>query len=127
MDPTQRARLIKHDSKRISQLAGKVFDARSSTRGKIIESYRLSVVAHPPEKLLGSILDPSADIQPGFKPYNGTLSTGLQLHGLLAAETANSVVLKLADDREVIRIVARRAFGGKINTDLRRWRTSGPL
>jgi len=136
MDATQRARLIKHDSQRISQLAGKVFDATSSTRGKVIESYRpalsltgdaerghkiytescvkchkrgsegqhvglgpdlVSVVAHPPEKLLGSILDPSADIQPGFNPYTCTLNTGLQLHGLLASETANSVVIKLAD------------------------------
>ena len=136
LDTTQRARLIKHDSKRISQLAGKVFDSASSARGKVIESYRpalsltgdpalgrevftkvcaachkrgpegrdlglgpdlLSVVAHPPEKLLGSILDPSADIQPGFNPYTCTLNTGVQLHGLLASETANSIVMKLAD------------------------------
>ncbi|HUY35800.1 MAG TPA: PVC-type heme-binding CxxCH protein [Pirellulales bacterium] len=136
MDTTQRARLIKHDSQRISRLAGKVFDSTSSARGKVIESYRpalsltgdpaqgrevfskvcaachkrgvegrdrglgpdlLSVVAHPPEKLLGSILDPSADIQPGFNPYTCTLNDGMQLYGLLASETANSVVLKLAD------------------------------
>jgi len=61
------------------------------------DTFVFSVVAHSPEKLLGSILDPSADIQPGFNPYTCTLNTGLQLHGLLASETANSVVMKLAD------------------------------
>ncbi|MDZ4288262.1 MAG: PVC-type heme-binding CxxCH protein [Prosthecobacter sp.] len=134
VDTTQRARLIKHDSKRISQLAAKVFAATVSARGKVVESYQpalslkgdverghqlfslicavchkrgtegrdigpdlLSVVEHPPEKLLGNILDPSADIQPGFNAYTCTLNTGEQLYGLLASENANSVVMKLAD------------------------------
>ncbi len=134
LDATQRARLIKHDSKRISALAAKVFDTASSARSKVMDAYRpalalkgdakkghdifmlvcaachkrgtegrdlgpdlLTVIEHPPEKLLGSILDPSADIQPGFNPYTCTLNTGEQLYGLLASETANSVVIKLAD------------------------------
>jgi putative membrane-bound dehydrogenase-like protein len=134
LDVTQRARLIKHDSKPIAALAAKVFDTSHSPRSKIMESYRpvlalkgdpvkghdifmlvcaachkrgtegrdlgpdlLTVIEHPPEKLLGSILDPSADIQPGFNPYTCTLNTGEQLYGLLASETATSVVVKLAD------------------------------
>ena len=134
LDATQRARLIKHDSKRIAALAAKVFDTTHSARSKVMDGYRpalalkgdarkghdifmlvcaachkrgtegrdlgpdlLTVIAHPPEKLLGSILDPSADIQPGFNPYTCTLNTGEQLYGLLASETANSVVVKLAD------------------------------
>lgn len=135
VDPTQRARLLKHESKRIQQLAGKVFaSTTSAARGKVIENYRpalalkgeplkgrevylracavchkrgaegkdigpdlISVVEHPPEKLLGSILDPSGDIQPGFNAYTCTLNSGEQLYGLVSAETANSVTIKLAD------------------------------
>ncbi|MFA6546354.1 MAG: PVC-type heme-binding CxxCH protein [Limisphaerales bacterium] len=134
VDTTQRARLIKHNSKRISQLAGNVFSSATSERSKIIESYRpalilkgdeakghelftlacaichkrgeegrdigpdlLTVVAHPPEKLLGSILDPSADIQPGFNPYTCTLNTDEEIYGLLDSESGNSVVMKLVD------------------------------
>ncbi len=134
LDATQRARLIKHNSKRIRELAGKVFDTTSSARGKVVESYRpalslkgdpekgrqtysaicaachkrgaegrdigpdlLSVVQHPAEKLLDSILDPSADIQPGFSSYTCTLNTDEQIYGLLASESANSIVMKLVD------------------------------
>ncbi|MDZ4849609.1 MAG: PVC-type heme-binding CxxCH protein [Pirellulaceae bacterium] len=134
LDPANRARLIKHESKRISRLAAKVFDTASSSRGKILESYRpalslsgdvvrgqrvfiqacalchkrgtegrsigpdmASVVEHPPEKILGSILDPGADIQPGFNPYNCLLNTGEQIYGLLVSENANSIVMLVND------------------------------
>lgn len=139
LDTTQRALLIKHDSKRINQLARKVFNSASSSRSTIIENYRpalsltgdpvqghqvftkvcavchkrgsdgqdlglgpdlATVVQHPPEKLLASILDPSADIQPGFSPYTCTLSTGIQIHGLLVSETANSIEMKFADGKK---------------------------
>ena len=142
VDPTVRARLLKHESKRISQLAGKIFDASSSARSQVVENYRpalalpgdpgkghqvftlvcaachprgpegrdvgpdlIAVVDHPPEKLLGSILDPSADIQPGFNAYTCTLNTGEQIYGLLASESATSVVMKLVDGtiRNVLR------------------------
>ena len=134
VDVTQRARLMRHDSGRIRQLAGKVLDPAASARSKVMASYApalslkgdpvkghqvftavcavchlrgsegrdigpdlLSVVGHAPEKLLGSILDPSADIQPGYSAYTCTLNTGEQLYGLLASETASSVVMKLPD------------------------------
>ena len=55
------------------------------------------MVNHPPEKLLRSILDPNADIQPGFSSYSCTLNNGQQIFGIITAETANSVTLKIAD------------------------------
>jgi putative membrane-bound dehydrogenase-like protein len=65
--------------------------------GKEIGPALVSVVSHPPDKILRSILDPSADIQPGFANYSCTLQTGQQLVGIISAESANSVTLKLAD------------------------------
>jgi putative membrane-bound dehydrogenase-like protein len=57
----------------------------------------ISVAGHPPEKLLVNILDPSADVQPGFHAYNCRLADGNELYGLISAETGNSVTFKLAD------------------------------
>jgi putative membrane-bound dehydrogenase-like protein len=56
-----------------------------------------SVVDHPAEKLLVSILDPSADIQPGFAAYFCELNTGEQLYGSIASETGGSLSFRLAD------------------------------
>jgi putative membrane-bound dehydrogenase-like protein len=56
-----------------------------------------AAVDHPPEKLLANILDPSADIQPGYHAYNCVLKNGEELYGLIASETAPSIVLKSAD------------------------------
>src|SRR5437879_744009 len=58
-----------------------------------------SVVAHPPEKLLVSILDPNASIEPGYLAYSCTLVGGEELYGIIAAETGNSLVLKMADGK----------------------------
>ena len=70
---------------------------RRGSDGKDIGPDLASVVEHPPEKLLASILDPNADLQPGFNAYTCTLQSGEQIYGLVAAETANSVTMKLAD------------------------------
>ena len=56
-----------------------------------------AVANHPPEKLLANILDPSADVQPGFNAYQVQLVDGTELYGLIAAETGNSLTFKLAD------------------------------
>lgn len=56
-----------------------------------------SVAEHAPEKLLANILDPSADVQPGFQAYTCTLKGGEELYGVIAAETGNSVIFKLVD------------------------------
>ena len=58
-----------------------------------------SVAAHPPEKLLVSILDPNASIEPGYLAYSCTLVGGEELYGIIAAETGNSLVLKMADGK----------------------------
>ncbi len=73
--------------------------------GRDIGPDLLSVMDHPGEKLLSSILDPSADIQIGFHAYSCSLVTGEEIYGLLASESANSVVLKLVDgsNRTVLR------------------------
>ncbi|MDI1313561.1 neutral/alkaline non-lysosomal ceramidase N-terminal domain-containing protein [Prosthecobacter sp.] len=55
-----------------------------------------SVVQHDAEKLLNSILDPSAIIEPGFTAYHCTLKNGEQLYGVIATETSASLTLKMA-------------------------------
>jgi putative membrane-bound dehydrogenase-like protein len=66
-------------------------------RGNPVGPDLRSVAGHPPEKLLVSILDPSADVQPGYHAYHCTLRGGEELYGVIAAETGNSLVLALAD------------------------------
>ena len=58
-----------------------------------------SVANHPAEKLLANILDPSADVQPGFHAYHCELTDGSELYGLITAETGNSLTIKTADGR----------------------------
>ena len=58
-----------------------------------------SVVNHPSEKLLVSILDPNASIEPGYTAYTAQLAGGEELYGVIAAETGNSLVLKLPDGK----------------------------
>jgi putative membrane-bound dehydrogenase-like protein len=55
-----------------------------------------SVAQHDSEKLLNSILDPSAIIEPGFMAYHCTLKSGEQLYGVIATETSASLTLKMA-------------------------------
>jgi len=64
-----------------------------------------SVAQHDAEKLLNSILDPSAIIEPGFTAYHCTLKNGEQLYGVVATETSASLTLKMAGNvtRSVLR------------------------
>jgi len=64
-----------------------------------------TVIDHPKEKLLANILDPNLDIQPGYHAYNCELEDGEQLFGLIMAENATSITMKLA--------------GGQVRTILR--------
>ena len=64
-----------------------------------------TVVEHPNEKLLTNILDPNADIQPGYQAYTCLLDSGEILAGLLTSETANSLTIKQANG--VLRTIAR--------------------
>src|SRR5690606_15775279 len=56
-----------------------------------------SVASHSAEKLLINILDPNADVQPGYHAYHCTLRDGEELYGVIAAETGTSLVLRLTD------------------------------
>jgi len=58
-----------------------------------------SVVNHAPEKLLVSLLDPNASIEPGYVAYTCTLKGGEEFYGLIVAETGNSLVMKLLDGK----------------------------
>jgi putative heme-binding domain-containing protein len=64
-----------------------------------------SVAQHEPDKLLNSILDPSAVIEPGFMAYHCTLKSGEQLYGVVATETSTSLTLKMPGNvtRSVLR------------------------
>lgn len=64
-----------------------------------------SVAQHDAEKLLNSILDPGAIIEPGFMAYHCTLKSGEQLYGVIATETSASLTLKMAGNlsRSVLR------------------------
>ena len=70
---------------------------RRGSEGAEIGPNLATVLNHPPEKLLGSILDPNAEINPGYQRYNCQLESGLIVSGLLTAETSNSVTIKLED------------------------------
>ncbi|MEI6534767.1 MAG: PVC-type heme-binding CxxCH protein, partial [Verrucomicrobiaceae bacterium] len=64
-----------------------------------------SVVQHTPDKLFNSILDPSANIEPGFAAYHCALKNGEQLYGIVATETGGSITMRLAGNitRSVLR------------------------
>ena len=55
-----------------------------------------TVLNHSKEKLLRNILDPNADIQPGYQAYTCLLDSGEILSGLLAGETSISISIKSA-------------------------------
>jgi putative membrane-bound dehydrogenase-like protein len=69
---------------------------RKGELGNEVGPNMATVVEHTNEKLLVNILDPNADIQPGFQAYNVLLESGEVLTGLLVGETANSVSIKSA-------------------------------
>jgi putative heme-binding domain-containing protein len=70
---------------------------RKNDVGKEVGPDLRSVVEHEPEKLLVSILDPSASIEPGYVAFNCKLRTGEHLYGIIATETAESITFKFAD------------------------------
>jgi putative membrane-bound dehydrogenase-like protein len=134
-DAQRQARLLKHPSGKVRQLASAAFaGAASTTRAKVLEAYKpalslqgdpakgkavfataciachqldgvgrvlgpdlRSVVGHDAEKLLNSILDPSANIEPGFTAYFCELRNGEQLYGIISGESGGGIALKLAD------------------------------
>ena len=53
-----------------------------------------------PAALLVGILDPNRSVEPRYLAYTATLKGGENMYGLVAAETANSVVMHLLDGSE---------------------------
>jgi putative heme-binding domain-containing protein len=89
--------------------------------GREVGPNLISVKAHPPEKLLTSILDPSREVEPRFLAYNCVLKGGEELYGLIAGETGNGIVFKLVDGstRNVLRgdIVSLRSTKNSLMPD----------
>jgi putative heme-binding domain-containing protein len=85
--------------------------------GREIGPNLISVKAHPPEKLLTSILDPSREVEPRYLAYDCTLTTDEELYGLIMSETGNGIVLKLGDGttRNVLRSEIKSLRGTKIS------------
>jgi putative membrane-bound dehydrogenase-like protein len=91
---------------------------RRGDAGRDVGPNLATVVSHAPERLLANILDPNADIQPGFQSYTCVLVTGEVVNGLLASENGGSVTMTLADggSRSIARgeidelVTANRSF-----------------
>lgn len=56
-----------------------------------------TVAGHTPQRLLTNILDPNADIQPGYQTSTCVLATGEVVTGIVASESGGSLTMKLAD------------------------------
>ena len=67
---------------------------RREDQGSDVGPNLATVVGHSDDKLLINILDPNADIQPGYQAYSILLKSDEVLSGLLAGETSNSVEMK---------------------------------
>ncbi len=67
------------------------------TLGRQIGPDVVTFSTHAPEKVLINLLDPSADIQPGFNAYVCRLKDDTELSGIITSDTGNSITLKLAD------------------------------
>ncbi len=75
-----------------------------------------TVANHSSEKLLTNILDPNADIQPGYQSYSCLLQTGEIIVGLLASETANGLTIKQANG--MARSIPRREIDQLLNSNV---------
>jgi len=65
--------------------------------GGLIGPDLVSVSGHEPDKLLSNILDPNADIQPGYTAYFVELQNGSDLYGVITSDTGHGLTLKLSD------------------------------
>jgi putative heme-binding domain-containing protein len=63
------------------------------------------VASKPPDWLVAAILDPEQAVEARFAPWTVELKTGDEISGILAAETANNIVVRVAGgaDHAVLR------------------------
>jgi putative heme-binding domain-containing protein len=70
---------------------------RRADDGREVGPDLATVVGHAPERLLANILDPNADIQPGYHASTCVLGSGEVVSGIVTAESGGSLTMKLAD------------------------------
>lgn len=70
---------------------------RRDEEGREVGPNLATVVNHAPDRLLANILDPNADIQPGYQASTCVLGTGEVVTGIVSAESGGSLTMKLAD------------------------------
>ena len=75
-----------------------------------------SITDHSPAALLTAVIDPNRSVEPSYLAYIAELNDGETVYGLIAAETANSVVFFLPDGTE--RSVLRKNIGKLSGTGL---------
>ncbi len=73
---------------------------RYGEEGRAVGPDARTFAAHSPEKLLANILDPNADVQPGYHAFVCGLDSGEQIYGIVVGETAASISMKAADGVE---------------------------
>ncbi|MFM7041435.1 MAG: HEAT repeat domain-containing protein, partial [Planctomycetaceae bacterium] len=78
---------------------------RRGEEGREVGPNLATVTGHAPERLLANILDPNADIQPGYQASTCVLATGEVVTGVVAAETGGSLTMRLADG--TVRTISR--------------------
>ncbi|MGB8853701.1 MAG: PVC-type heme-binding CxxCH protein [Pirellulales bacterium] len=83
---------------------------RHDGEGRAIGPDARTFAAHAPEKLLANILDPNADVQPGYQAFICSLDSGEQLYGIITGETAASISIK--DVNAVERTIPRSQIEG---------------
>jgi putative membrane-bound dehydrogenase-like protein len=67
-----------------------------------------SITDRSRQGLLASIIDPSQSVEPKYLGYSAVLQDGESLYGLIATETANSIIFRLLDGTE--RTLARASL-----------------
>jgi putative heme-binding domain-containing protein len=70
---------------------------RHGNEGHEVGPSLAAVAGHAPRRLLINILDPNADIQPGYQTSTCALATGEVVTGVVASESGGSLTMKLAD------------------------------
>ena len=65
--------------------------------GRAIGPDVVTFSTHAPGKILANLIDPGADIQPGFSTYTGRMRDGTPFTALVESESGISLTLRLAD------------------------------
>ena len=89
---------------------------RRGDEGREVGPNLATVSGHAPERLLANILDPNADIQPGYQASTCVLVTGEVVTGVVANETGGSLTMRLADG--TVRAISRDEIDDLVTSKL---------